>query len=332
MNSDKSDLEPLDPEMAAELFLEHKATDCTDSTVRNHRSRLKHFLEWCDEEGIDNLNDLSGRDLQRYRLWLADNEDLNALTMKNMTSGFRVFLKWAGSMEAVPEDLYSKLMVPRVRRSEQSNEDILESEQAEKLLTHLSRYKYASMHHVLLAVFWETGMRMGTAHSTDLTDVYFDEKRIELVHRPEEGTTLKNGKSGERYVAISAGLAEMLKDHVDAIRHDVTDDHGREPLLTTEYGRMPRSTMRRKVNRITAPCYLDEPCPDCEQGTDRKCPEAVSTHAIRRGSITHFLTEDVPVEVVSDRMDVSRKVLDKHYDKRSEEVKLEQRRGYLDEV
>jgi hypothetical protein len=31
-------------------------------------------------------------------------------------------------------------------------------------------------------------------------------------------------------------------------------------------------------------------------------------------------------------MDVSRKVLDKHYDKRSAEVKLEQRRGYLDEV
>jgi len=35
---------------------------------------------------------------------------------------------------------------------------------------------------------------------------------------------------------------------------------------------------------------------------------------------------------VSDRMDVSRDVLDKHYDRRSEEVKLEQRRGYLDHI
>src|SRR6056297_620787 len=106
MTTDKDDLEPIEPGTAQELFLEHKATDCTDATVQNHRYRLKHFLEWCDEEGIDNLNDLSGRDLQRYRLWLANKEDLNALTMKNMTSGFRVFLKWAGSMEAVPEDLY----------------------------------------------------------------------------------------------------------------------------------------------------------------------------------------------------------------------------------
>ena len=53
---------------------------------------------------------------------------------------------------------------------------------------------------------------------------------------------------------------------------------------------------------------------------------------IRRGSITHHLTEDVPEKVVSDRMNVGQDVLDKHYDRRSEEVKVEQRRGYLEDV
>lgn len=252
--------------------------------------------------------------------------------MKNLMSGFRVFLKWAGSVEAVPENLYSKLITPRVRRSEQSSEKILETERTEEILEHLSRYEYASIHHVLLALLWETGMRMGAAFSLDLTDVDFDEECVKLVHRPDQGTTLKNGTSGERLIALSTELMETLEDHVDAIRHDVTDDYGRKPLLTTEYGRMRHSTIRGKINRVTTPCYINDPCPDCEQETDKRCPKAVSPHAIRRGSITHFLTEDVPVEVVSDRMNVSRKVLDKHYDKRSEEVKLEQRRGYLDEV
>lgn len=40
MTTDKDDLEPLDPETGTKLFLEHKATDCTDSTVQNHRYRM----------------------------------------------------------------------------------------------------------------------------------------------------------------------------------------------------------------------------------------------------------------------------------------------------
>lgn len=95
---------------------------------------------------------------------------------------------------------------------------------------------------------------------------------------------------------------------------------------------MHRTTIRCLVYRVTAPCFRGEPCSNCTGTADRKCPDAVSPHAIRRGSITHYLSEDVPAEIIGDRMDVSRDVLDKHYDKRSEEVKLEQRRAYLETV
>jgi len=332
MHTENDDLEPIDPETAVALFLDDKAMSCTEATVRNHRYRLKHFLEWCEREQFEDLNELSGRDIQQYRLWLGEKDEIGALTLKNQLSGFRVFLQWAGSIEAVPEDLYTKLMIPRVRRSERSSEQVLETEQAEELLEYLARYEYASIEHVLLAFLWETGMRIGAARSIDLKDVSFDDECVELRHRPDVGTTLKNGKSGERLDAISADLAEVLHDHVAAKRHDVTDEFDREPLLTTRYGRMTRNTMRRRVNRVTAPCYLNKPCSDCQQNSKRKCPDAVSSHAIRRGSLTHYLTNDIPVEIVGDRMDVSRMVLDKHYDKRSREVKLEQRRRYLDSI
>jgi len=94
---------------------------------------------------------------------------------------------------------------------------------------------------------------------------------------------------------------------------------------------MCRTTIRRLVYRVTAPCFRNDRCPGCVDGAN-KCSEAVSPYSIRRGSITHFLSQDVPVEIVGDRMDVSRDVLDKHYDRRSEGVKLEQRRGYLDKI
>ncbi len=59
---------------------------------------------------------------------------------------------------------------------------------------------------------------------------------------------------------------------------------------------------------------------------------SVSPHAVRRGLMTHHLTQDVPEQVVSDRMNVSQRVLEEHYDRRSEEVKIEQRCGSFENV
>ena len=332
MTSQPTDLEPIDPRTAQQLFLDHKAADCTDSTVQNLRYRTNHFVDWCEEVDIDNLNDLSGRDIQKFRLWRKENGDLKKITMRMHMSTLRVFIKWAASVEAVPESLYDKIMIPRVRPEDRQRDEILDAERAQEILAFLSKFQYASIEHVLLALLWETGIRIGGAKSLDVSDVDIKDNHLRLVHRPDEGTTLKNGPGGVRLVAITDELAQLLEDYVDEIRMDSPDDYGRDPLLTSQYGRLSRSTMRRKIYEITAPCYLDEPCPGCNDSPNRRCPEAVSPHSVRRGSITHFLSQDVPTEIVSDRMNVSRKVLDQHYDKRSEEVKLEQRRGYLDNV
>lgn len=181
------DLEPLDPETAIELFLDDKAVSCTEETVRNHRYGMNHFLEWCDRDQIENLDELSGRDSQQNRLWLGEKNDISALSLKNQLSGFRVFLRWAGSVEAVPRDLYTELTIPRVRRSERSCEQILEAERAKELLEYLARHEYASIEHVLLAFLRETGMRIGAANSVDLEDVSFDDECVELRHRRYEG-------------------------------------------------------------------------------------------------------------------------------------------------
>ncbi|WP_306055827.1 tyrosine-type recombinase/integrase [Natronococcus wangiae] len=247
-------------------------------------------------------------------------------------SNLRVFLRWCGTIEAVDPNLYTKVMVPKVPPEDQQRDELLESDRAEEILSYLRQFYYASIEHIVLALLWETGMRIGAAKALDVHDVNLDDRFLSLNHRPETGTPLKNGSSGERLVAISPDLTRLLSDHIEYMRNDLTDDAGRKPLLTSQVGRLSRSSMRRYIYDVTAPCYVDEECPDCEKDTDARCPEAVTPHAVRRGSITHFLTEDVPVDVVGDRMDVSRSILDKHYDRRSEEVKLEQRRSHLDNI
>jgi integrase len=305
---------------------------CADARVRNYRYRMQYFVQWCEEEGIDNMNELTGRNIQRWRMWRHDSKDLEKTTLRNHMCSLRVLLKWCGSIEAVPENLYDKIMLSNVGHGERHWEEMMDAGETQKLLDYLSKYHLASIEHVAIALLWETGVRIGAAESIDIGDIDFEEEVIWLKHRPDEDTPLKNGKGGERPVAITSELADLLEEHIENRRNDVTDEYGRKPLLTTRVGRMHPNTLRMLVYDVTAPHFQDDECPDCEEGEERKCEESLNPHAIRRGSITHFLSQDVPVDIVDDRMNVSRDVLDEHYDERSAEVKLEQRRGYLDEV
>ena len=322
-------LEPIEPREAIELFIQHEGPEVSEWTLKNHRYRLKFFRRWCESNDVTNLNELTGRDLQEFRLWRQQEFDINQLSLKNNLCSIRVFLKWAGTIEAVPPNLFDKIIVPKIDRAKQSSDETLDAEKAHEILEHLSTYQFASLEHVLFAIMWQTGLRVGAIHSLDVSDVQLDEQYIDVVHRPESGTTLKNGSRGERPVAIAPELGNIIEQYLELRRNDQTEASGREPLLTSRRGRMSRSTMRARTYKITAPCFRGLDCPECDQRRSAKCGEAVGPHAVRRGSITHFLNQDVPVYVIEDRMNVSKDVLEAHYDQRSTWDKLEQRRQYL---
>ncbi|MEA5386790.1 site-specific integrase [Haloarculaceae archaeon H-GB11] len=330
MTANPANLEPIGPGTARELFLQHKEGDCSDSTVRNYKYHLKSFVEWCHSQEIDNLNDITGRDLQQFRLWRQNEFDISRMTVKNHMSSMRVFLKWAASIEAVPSELYDKVLIPRVPPEDRKRDEMLDHDAAKEIIEYLGQYHYASAEHVIMAILWETGIRSGGLRAIDTDDVLFDRQALRILHRPEQGTPLKNGERGERLVAISDELRTIISDYLQDRRDEVSDDFGRDPLITTTQGRMTLGTIRRAVYKVTSPCWRDNDCRDCAGVAEEKCPKAVCPHAVRRGSITYHLSEDVPEKVVSDRMNVSQKVLEEHYDERSEEVKLEQRRRYLE--
>ena len=102
------------------------------------------------------------------------------------------------------------------------------------------------------------------------------------------------------------------------------------------------TTIQTYIYSVTRPCVYTDECPhnreiaECEaaatRGAASKCPSSLSPHMVRRGAITHWLAADVPEQVVSDRANVSPGVIDKHYDRRSEREKMEQRRRYIHQV
>jgi integrase len=334
-------LEPIDPETAVELYLADREAEVAKATLYSHSSRLGHFVRWCVEEDIDNLNVLSGRILHEYRLWRRREGDLVPATEKTQMDTLRVFVKWLESIDAVVDDLHTKVRSPVLRDGQNVRDVMLESDRAEEILEYLSKYEYASRPHVVLTLMWHTMMRTGAVHSLDVDDYDPDGRYIAVVHRPETGTTIKNGTGGERLIALSNDVCRLLDDWMANRRPDVDDEFGRRPLVSTSNGRAHRSTLRGDCYRYTRPCVSTGECPhdrdpeSCEAmeyTAAFDCPSSVSPHALRRGGITHHLNNDVPKEVVSDRANVTAGVLDEHYDRRSQHERMEQRRGYLDNI
>ncbi|MFC6723444.1 tyrosine-type recombinase/integrase [Halobium palmae] len=330
------ELKPLTPQEGIERFLRYREPSVGDSTLYNARSRLGFFSEWCDERDIDNLNSLTGRNIADFVAWRRN--DIKAITLQKQLSSIRSALRWWADIEAVEPGLAEKVHAPELPDGAESRDVHLEAGCAKELLAYLKQYQYASRNHVVLALLWRTGIRRGALRSIDRDDLHPDHHAVELKHRPETNTNLKNGKDGERWVYLGPQWYQIVDDYLsNPTRHDVVDDHGREPLITTENGRPIGDTIYSWVTRQTQPCEYGE-CPhDRDQETCEArrsdqfsvCPSSRSPHAIRRGAITHHLNCETSPEVVSERMNVSLDVLYKHYDVRTEQEKMDVRKNNL---
>lgn len=345
--STESNLEPITPEEAVEIYLEDRRDNLVESTVQDYRRSLEFFIEFCDLEGIDNLNVLTGRSIREYRSWRraeSSHKTLSPKTMRDEMYLMRNFLQFLEDVEGVETGLADKVQTPDLSYEDGVREGHLSKDRANEIIQHLEEYEYATAEHVIWLLLGALGCRRGGVHSLDLEDVHTDRSElfIEFHHRPEGGTTLKNKKAGEREVNISEEVAEVIDDYIEHNRIEVTDDHGREPLITTTHGRIAKSTISKYIYKWTRPCEIGKDCPhdrdpdECEDAqtidSASNCPSSQPTHNVRKGYLTAERSNNIPIEMLADRCDVSPEVIKKHYDQRDKTDRRELRQEIYEEV
>jgi len=336
-------LDSITPEEAVQMYLKDRKPEVTQNTLYEHKCRLNRFLEWCRDEGVDDMNEVTRRTTHEYKRYRSD--EVAATTLEHEMRTFRIFLRFCESIGGVSDGVAANVSIPKAGRRERSRDVSLSAPRATQILDHLDTYEYGSLRHVLLRLLWNLGCRIGGIRALDLGDFHADGPDgpfIEFVHRPDAGTPLKNKWRSERKPPIRDDLRDLLVDYIKQTRYDVTDDYGREPLLTTEQGRPARSTIQRNVYAVTRPCYYTNECPhdrkieECEAVGDynnaSKCPSSLSPHALRRGSVTRDLNNGMPEEMASDRADMSPEVLREHYNAQTEEDKRGLQREFLDNM
>jgi len=332
------DLQPMEPQDGVQRFLQHREPSIRKSSLQNARTRLNHFLEWCDEAGVDNLNDLTGRQMSDFVAYRQS--DIAPITLQKQLSTIRQACRWWADIDAVEEGLAETIHAPELPDGAESRDVHLDPDRARRALEYLERYRYASREHTIVALMWRTGLRRGAVRSLDVGDLESTDHAIRVEHRPDRGTKLKNGSTGERWVYLGPQWFQILEDYLDnPDRVSGTDEYGRHPLFTTQNGDRPSGqSIYKWVMRALHPCtYGDcphgrtvESCAARGRGASvAKCPSSRSPHAVRRGAITHHLQQDTPPEAVSERMDVSLEVLYQHYDARTEREKMDVRTDHL---
>jgi site-specific recombinase XerD len=333
-------LQPLSPEEGVEMYINSRRDELGTETRRKQETRLNAFVQWCDKHDLDNLNDLSGRDLQRYRQWRknGDGEGYGAIknvTLRSNLSTLRVFLEFCTNIDGVEKGMRERVMLPEV--NDGAKDTKIPEERMHDILDKLERFEYASRRHVIVVLMWHGALRIGSIRALDVDDFEKEAACLKIRHRPETDTPLKNQTGAERDLALGEFHTQVVEDYIEENRVEVKDKHGRRPLITSKQGRLTRGPYRTSVYQVSLPCWTG----DCPHGKERascewterdklsNCPSSRSPHDVRRSSISYHLKEGTPPEVVSERVDASLDVIDKHYDKRSEREKMRTRKDLM---
>lgn len=336
----QGDLRPLTPRDGVGRFLQSRQTDSTSETLRSYRDRCMRFVRWCEGQELLNLNQLTGRHLNEYLSHRK--ETCNQTTLNNEFGTLAKLFEYCVAIEGVEPHLPDKthLLKPNSNKERDSNSEKLPSDRAKEILRYLDKYHRASRDHVIMAILWYTGCRLGGLHALDLDDYDAEADAITWRHRPETDTPLKNKANSERDVGLDPDVSTLIEEYIEIKRIDNVDDHGREPLITTQQGRIAKSTIRSTTYRLTLPCLTNE-CPYDEEinscqytvhGHHSKCDSSRSPHRIRTGSITWMRECGMQPADVAERVDATPETIRHHYDHSDPRKRMEQRRKQLDKL
>ena len=118
---DEDDLEPTPPREAFDLWIQQ--LDRAESTIESYQYRVRPFLEFCDANGIETLDQLTTRTVKQFET--ERRGDLQKQTLNNQFGTVRQFLKYCRDLEAVTEDVVQAINAPGLMKEERVNTEKL---------------------------------------------------------------------------------------------------------------------------------------------------------------------------------------------------------------
>lgn len=248
-------------------------------TTKRRDSALRRFIEWCDERGIHDPNEVSLPILERYQRHLyyyrkSDGEPLSRGSQHVMLSPLKSFFKWLTREKYIPSNPASEMELPGKPRH--LPKVVLHQEEVETLLNQPDLGTPEGVRdRALLEVLYATGIRrMELCHLT-LYDI--DQRRGALMIRAGKGNKDRMVPLGDRALAwVNKYLEEVHPLLITAMHRD--------RLFLTDYGEaFTRAVLSGHVKKIMTKAGIDKP------GSCHLLRHACATHMLENGADTRFI-------------------------------------------
>ena len=80
------------PEEGVTRYFSDRDDELSAETKRNYSYQLKAFTNWCEEAGVTNLNQLTGKKIQEFKQWRM--ESVKPVTLKNDMWTVKTFMQF----------------------------------------------------------------------------------------------------------------------------------------------------------------------------------------------------------------------------------------------
>ncbi|MFC4541069.1 site-specific integrase [Halosolutus amylolyticus] len=119
----------MTPRDAWHRYLDGRRTEITEETASTYHYRLKLFVEWCEENEIETVSELTGWALNQYES-ARSGDGVAATTLHNEMETLESFVEYLERIEAVDDGLADRVNIPDGPADEKSRETKLETDRA----------------------------------------------------------------------------------------------------------------------------------------------------------------------------------------------------------
>jgi len=252
-------------------FLNYLSTEkrFSDHTVTAYENDLKQFFEFSDIDSLAKLNEFN---YQLIRSWLVNMIDtgLSNKTVNRKLSSLRSFVKWCQKNDTINHNPFKKVVAPKI--SKRLPIFVKESEiVAEKYDCDLSDDFNGFRNHLIIEIFYQTGIRLSELINLEISDVL------------NESIKVLGKRNKERLIPISNDLNRKIQDYIQ-LRTKINTIE--KKLFIRENGKKIYEKLVYRIINI----YLSS-----HTNLEKRSP-----HVLRHTFATHMMNNGVGLEVLKD--------------------------------